>query len=44
MCQALLGSEYIMVSSSLKGKFAILSNTTPGTFNVERAERQKQMS
>lgn len=44
MCQVLLSSEYIMVSSSLKGKFTILSETTPGTFNVERAERQKQMN
>lgn len=44
MCQALLGSEYIMVSSSLKEKLEILFNTTPGTFNGERAERQKQMS
>lgn len=44
MCQVLLGSEYIMVISALKERFMTLSKITLGTFHLERAERQKQMS
>lgn len=42
--QALLDSKYIMVISALKERFMILSDIIPGTFNLRRAERQKQMS
>ena len=42
MCQVLLGSEYIMVSS--EGEVHDTVRGSPRTFTWERAERQKQMS